>query len=87
MPKFKVEVDLTVKALFTTYPAFEVEAESEEAAEKYVNGLLNKLEDTGHCEELAKLDYAFNDPLYFNSCDYDSVEIDTLEILSIKESV
>ena len=87
MPKFAIEVDITVKALFTKRPVLEVEAESEEAAEKYVNGLLNKLEDTGHCEELAKLDYAFNDPLYFNSCDYDSVEIDTLEILSIKESV
>ena len=31
MPKFNVEVELTVKALFTKRPVLEVEAESEEA--------------------------------------------------------
>ena len=85
MPKFAIEVELTVKALFTKRPVLEVEAESEDAAEKYVGELLDELEATGSCEELAELDEAFIDPLDFDLGDCDNVEIYMTDILSINE--
>lgn len=85
MPKFKVEVDLTVKALFTKRPILEIEAEDEEAAGKYVDELLDELEASGSCEELAELDEAFIDPLDFDPGDCDDVEIYMTDILSIRE--
>ena len=86
MPKFAIEVELTVKALFTKQPVLEVEAESEEEAEKYVDKLLDELEATGSCEELAELDDAFIDPLDFDLDDCDNVEIYMTDILSIEKS-
>lgn len=86
MPKFAIEVELTVKALFTKRPVLEVEAESKEAAEEYVNELLDELENTGNCEELAELDDAFIDPLDFDPGDCDNVEIYMTDILSIEKS-
>lgn len=86
MPKFAVEVELTVKALYTKRPILEVEAESKDAAEKYVDELLDELEATGECEELAELDEAFIDPLDFDPGDCDNVEIYMTDILSIEES-
>lgn len=83
MPKFNVEVGLTVKALFTRYPTLEIEAESREAAEKYVRELLDKLENTGECGELAELNGTFVDPLDFDLGDCETVKIDTLDIWSI----
>ena len=83
MPKFAIEVDLTVKAFFTKRPILEVEAESKEAAEEYVCELLDELEATGSCEELAELDEAFIDPLDFDPGDCDNVEIYMTDILSI----
>ena len=85
MPKFAIEVELTVKALFTKQPILEIEAESEDAAEEYVNKLLDELEATGSCEELAELDEAFIDPLDFDLDDCDNVEIYMIDILSIDE--
>ena len=85
MPKFAIEVELTVKALFTKRPVLEVEAESKEAAEEYVHELLDELENTGNCEELAELDDAFIDPLDFDPGDCDNVEIYMTDILSIDE--
>ena len=64
----------------------EVEAESKEAAEEYVNELLDELENTGNCEELAELDDAFIDPLDFDPGDCDNVEIYMTDILSIEKS-
>lgn len=86
MPKFNVEVELTVKALFTKQPILEVEADNKEAAEKYVDELLDELESTGSCEELAELDEAFIDPLDFDLDDCDNVEIYMTDILSIEKS-
>ena len=86
MPKFAIEVELTVKALFTKRPILEVEAESKEAAEEYVNELLDELEATGSCEELAELDEAFIDPLDFDLNDCDNEEIYMTDILSIEKS-
>lgn len=86
MPKFNVEVELTVKALFTKHPTLEIEAEDEDAAEKYVDKLLDELEATGSCEELAELDEAFIDPLDFDLDDCDNVEIYMTDILSIEKS-
>jgi len=83
MPKFNVEVELTVKALFTRYPTLEIEAESREAAEKYVRELLDKLENTGECGELAELNGTFVDPLDLDSDDCDNVEIYMTDIWSI----
>ena len=83
MPKFAIEVELTVKALFTKRPVLEVEANNKEAAEKYVDELLDELEATGSCEELAELDEAFIDPLDFDLGDCETVKIDTLDIWSI----
>ena len=85
MPKCAIEVELTVKALFTKWPVLEVEAESKEAAEEYVNELLDELENTGSCEELAELDDAFINPLDFDPGDCDDVEIYMTDILSIRE--
>ena len=85
MPKFAVEVDLTIKALFTKRPILEIEAESKEAAERYVNDLLDELEATGNCKELADLNEAFIDPLDFDPGDCDDVEIYMTDILSIEE--
>ena len=86
MPKFAIEVELTVKALFTKRPVLEVEAESEDAAEKYIDELLDELEATGSCEELAELDEAFIDPLDFDLDECDNVEIYMTDILSIEKS-
>jgi hypothetical protein len=86
MPKFNVEVELTVKALFTKRPILEIKAESMEAAEKYVDELLDELEATGSCEELEELNEAFIDPLDLDSDDCDNVEIYMTDILSIEKS-
>ena len=83
MPKFAIEVELTVKALFTKRPILEIEAESREAAEKYVRELLDKLENTGECGELAELNGTFVDPLDLDSDDCDNVEIYMTDIWSI----
>ena len=86
MPKFNVEVGLTVKALFTKHPILEVEAENEDAAVKYVDELLDELEATGSCEGLEELNEAFIDPLDLDSDDCDNVEIYMTDILSIEKS-
>ena len=85
MPKFAIEVELTIKALFTKRPILEVEAESKEEAEEYVNELLDELEATGSCEELAELNEAFIDPLDFDLDDCGNMEIYMTDILSIDE--
>ena len=83
MPKFNVEIKLTVKALFTEQPILEVEAESREVAEECVREFLDKFKNA--CEEPANLNSAFVDSLDFGLGDCETVEIDTLDVLSIEE--
>ena len=45
--------------------------------------LLDELENTGACRELAELNGTFAEPLDFDLGDCETVEIDTLDIWSI----
>lgn len=83
MPKFDIGVELTIKMTYTTRPILKIEAESKEAAEKYVDELLDKLETTGSCKELPELDEAFVNLLKFDprNCDKKMYMTDILPVM------